>query len=166
MMSKVSSPKRIASALAVSVLLSLSLAGGAYADASADIAPGALTTPPPVEMNLNSSLNMLANKYLLNYFSSIGKVSGTQVGVNGTTNASQTVDSLGINYVIQRWTGSAWVDSGAAYDNGTNRSSLSGSKTFNVQAGYYYRAKTIHWVNKSGTYEEGTYHTNSILVEL
>lgn len=165
-MSKVRSPKRIASALAVSVLLSLSLAGGAYADSAPDIAPGALTTPPPVEMNLNSSLNILANKYLMNYFSSIGKVSSTQVGINGTTSASQAVDSLGINYVIQRWTGSAWVDAGAAYDNGTNKTSLSGSKTFNVQPGYYYRAKTVHWVNESGTYEEGTYYTSSVLVEL
>ena len=43
-MSKVRSPKRIASAVAVSVLLSLSLAGGAYADSATDIAPGALTT--------------------------------------------------------------------------------------------------------------------------
>ena len=41
---------------------------------------------------------------------------------------------------------------------------LSGSKTFSVQTGYYYRAKTIHWVKESGTYEEGTYHTSSILV--
>lgn len=163
-MSKVRSPKRIASAVAVSVLLSLSLAGGAYADSTTDIAPGALTTPPPVEMNLNSSLNTLANKYLMDYFSSIGKVSSTQVGISATTSASQAVDSLGINYVLQRWTGSAWVDSGASYDNGTSRASLSGSKTFSVQAGYYYRAKTIHWVKESGTYEEGTYHTSSILV--
>ncbi|QOT12837.1 hypothetical protein JNUCC32_12780 [Paenibacillus sp. JNUCC32] len=164
-MSKVRSPKRIASALAVSVLLSLSLAGGAYADSAADIAPGALTTPPPVEMNLNSSISLLANKYLINYYSTISKASGTQVSINGFTGAGQAVDSIGINYVLQRWTGSAWVDAGSAYENGTNKLSLNGTKNFNVQAGYYYRGKTIHWINENGTYEEGTYYTNSILVE-
>lgn len=164
-MSKVRSPKRIASALAVSVLLSLSLAGGAYADSATDIAPGALTTPPPVEMNLNSSINILANKYLVNYYSTISKVSSTQVSINGFTGAGQAVDTIGINYVLQRWTGSAWVDTGSAYENGTNKLSLSGTKYFNVQAGYYYRGKTIHWTNENGTYEEGTYYTNSVLVE-
>ena len=127
-MSKVRSPKRIASALAVSVLLSLSLAGGAYADSATDIAPGALTTPPPVEMNLNSSISLLANKYLINYYSTISKVSGTQVSINGFTGAGQAVDSIGINYVLQRWTGSAWVDAGSAYENGTNKLSLAAPK--------------------------------------
>ncbi|MGG3281512.1 hypothetical protein [Paenibacillus solani] len=164
-MPKVRSSKRIAAALAVSVLLSLSLAGGAYADSSEDIAPGALTPPPPVELNLNSSINLLANKYLLNYSSSISKASSTQVNISGFTSAGQTVDTIGINYVIQRWTGSEWQDIGSSSDSGTNRSSLSGVKNFNVTAGYYYRGKTIHWINKSGTYEDGTYFTNSLLVE-
>lgn len=164
-MPKVRSSKRIAAALAVSVLLSLSLAGGAYADSSEDIAPGALTPPPPVELNLNSSINLLANTYLLNYSSSISKVSSTQVSVNGFTGAKLTVDSIGINYVLQRWTGSEWVDVGSSYDNGTNKISLSGTKNFNIQAGYYYRCKTVHWINKSGMYEEGIYYTNTILAE-
>lgn len=164
-MSKVRSPKRMASTLAVSVLLSLSLAGGAYADSATDIAPGALTTPPPVEMNLNSSFNLLANKYLINYYSTISKVGSTQVSINGFTGAGQTVDTIGINFVLQRWTGSAWIDAGGAYENGTNKVSLSGTKSFNVSAGYYYRGKTVHWINANGTYEEGTYYTNSILVE-
>lgn len=164
-MSIVRSPKRIAVALAVSVLLSLSLAGGAYADSSADIAPGALTPPPPVELNLNSSINLLANKYLLNYYSTINKVSSIQVSINGFTNAVQAVDSIGIHYSVQRWTGSEWVDIGSSSDSGTNKSSFSSTKNFSVQAGYYYRGKTVHWVNKSGTYENGTYFTNTILVE-
>ncbi|MDH6672336.1 hypothetical protein M2277_002998 [Paenibacillus sp. LBL] len=164
-MSKVRSSKRMASTLAVSVLLSLSLAGGAYADSATDIAPGALTTPPPVEMNLNSSFNLLANKYLINYYSTISKVNSTQVSLNGFTGAGQAVDTIGINFVLQRWTGSAWIDTGSAYENGSNKTSLSGIKNFSVQTGYYYRGKTIHWINENGTYEEATYYTNSILAE-
>jgi len=163
-MSKVRSTKRVAAALAVSVLLSLSLAGGAYADSSEDIAPGALTTPPPVELNINSSINLLANTYLLNYSASISKVGSTQVSISGFTGAGQTVDQIGINYIIQRWTGSEWVDIGSSSDSGTNRSSLSGVKNFSVTAGYYYRGKTTHWVSKSGTYESGNFSTDSILV--
>jgi len=163
-MSNVRSPKRIASALAVSALLSLSLAGGAYADSATDIAPGALTPPPPVELNVNS-MNLMANKYLSSYYSSISKASSSQVNVFGSTTAGQTVDSIGIQFVLQRWTGTTWVDAGGASDNGTNKASHSATKTFSVTQGYYYRAMTTHWINENGTYEEGTYFTSSLLVE-
>lgn len=162
-MSNVRFPKRRISAIAVSALLSLTLAGGAYADSATDIAPGALTPPPPVEMSLNSA-NLAAYQYLTNYYSSISKSGSSQVSISGYTGAGQTVNSLGIQFVLQRWTGSEWIDISGTSDSGTNKSSHSATKTFNVTQGYYYRGKTTHWVNKSGTYEEGTYYTNSILV--
>lgn len=163
-MSNVRSPKRMVSALAVSALLSLTLAGGAYADSATDIAPGALTPPPPVELNVNS-MNLMANNYLTSYYSSISKSSSSQVSVYGSTSAGQAVDAIGIQFVLQRWTGTAWVDAGASSDNGTNKASHSATKTFSVTQGYYYRAKTTHWINENGTYEDGVYYTNSLLVE-
>ncbi|WP_036717193.1 hypothetical protein [Paenibacillus sp. JCM 10914] len=163
-MSFIDRSKRILSALIISFLVSLTVFGQAHADTAQQWEPGALTPPPPVEHNLNVEQSLVANKYLYTFISKISRASNTQANIQGTTNATQTVDSIGINYILQRWTGSAWVDAGSAYDLGNNRSTLVGNKNFSIQAGYYYRGKTTHWVNESGTYEEGTYYTDSMLM--
>lgn len=163
-MSKVRNHTRIVSSIAVSVLLSMSLTGGAFADSASDLAPGALTSPPPVETEHAPFAALAANQYLSHGSSSI-RVSGTnQVQISASTYAYQTVNSVGVNFTLQRWTGSAWINVSSASDSASSRTSYDGQRTWTVSPGYYYRAHTVHWVNHGGTYESSTYQTNSVLV--
>lgn len=86
--------------------------------------------------------------------------------ITGKTYASQKVDSLGITFILQRWTGSEWVDVTDAVDrSATNKDSYTTSVTWNVTEGYYYRAKTIHWIQHGTTYEQGERISSYILIE-
>lgn len=92
--------------------------------------------------------------------------SETKARVTATTYASQTVDSIGITFILQRWTGSTWVDATTAVERSmTNRDSYTSSVTWNVTEGYYYRAITIHWIQQGTTYEQGERISYHILIE-
>ena len=161
-MSNVKKRARVLTVFAASMMLSLAIAGGASADTAADQAPGALTSPPPVEMNLMSVDP--SYKYLSNANVSIQKIGGTTLQLTGATYAYQTVDSLGANYILQRWTGSVWVDVDSSVGQSFNNNSYFGSKTWSTISGYYYRGKTIHWAQEGSTREETTLYTQSILM--
>lgn len=65
--------------------------------------------------------------YIANVYTSIVKISSNQVGIRGETVCSQKVKSIKVNYSLQKWNGSKWVDvatkTATAYDaTGTSKS--------------------------------------------
>ena len=48
--------------------------------------------------------------YIANVYTSIVKISSNQVGIRGETVCSQKVKSIKVNYSLQKWNGSEWVD--------------------------------------------------------
>ena len=133
------------------------------AEAQASAAPSeavALTSAPPIELFSVFNPNHL---HLENGVNSITATTG-KVTVSATTVANKTVDSIGIIFYVQKWNGSSWENVGAGSTVGTNHDSVY-HNTFGktVEAGYYYRARTIHWVIHNGKYEEGEVITGSIL---
>jgi hypothetical protein len=121
---------------------------------------GALTAAPPVEPMSVFNPNHL---YLDNGTSSISASSG-KVTVSATTTASQIVDSIGITFYVQKWNGSVWEVVGSGTTTGGNQLiTYSNTVPKSVTAGYYYRARTIHWVIENGVYEEGERFSNTVL---
>lgn len=91
--------------------------------------------------------------------------SQTKARITGKTYASQEVDSIGITFILQRWTGSEWVNvTDPVERSATNKDSYTTSVTWNVTEGYYYRAKTIHWIQQGTTYEQGERVSSYILI--
>jgi hypothetical protein len=132
------------------------------AAAAASTETGAKTSPPPIEMQPQSVFNP-NHLYLLNGTNSITAQTG-KVVVSAATMANQVVDSIGITFYVQKWNGSSWVDVGSSYTMGGNQqSTYANDCTQYVEAGYYYRARTIHWVIENGKYEEGELFSASVL---
>jgi hypothetical protein len=128
--------------------------------AAAPTGTTALTSAPPIELFGIFNPNHL---YLENGVSSITASAG-KVTVQATTVASQTVDSIGVIFYVQKWNGSSWENVGAGSTTGKNNDSVYyNSFSKSVTAGYYYRARTVHWVIHNGAYEEGEVITSSIL---
>lgn len=161
-MSNLKKRSRVITAFAATMLISLAIAGGVSADATVDKAPGALTAPPPVEMNI-MSMNP-QNVYLSDATTSIRNSGSSSLQVSANTYASQLVDSIGANMYLQRWTGTLWVDIESSFERTTNSSSYFGVKNWGAINGYYYRGKTVHWVKKGSTYEEAVTHSDTILM--
>lgn len=127
---------------------------------------GALTSPPPPIVDQPPSAFDPAHNYLEDGLSNIVQTPiQTQASTNGTTYATQLVDNIGITFCLQRWTGSQWENVGnPVYRSTTQKASFSTNLTWNVTVGYYYRTKTLHWVMKGGTYEQGERISNYILI--
>lgn len=160
LMSNVNKRSRVISVFTASFLLSLTIAGGASADTTVKES-GALTSPPPVQMSL---MSVNPNyKYLSNASAAFQKTAPTQARLTATTYAYSTVDSLGATFILQRWTGTVWVDSVVVSDQSTNASIFSAAKTFNTISGYYYRGKTIHWAKEGTVREETVLYTDNFL---
>ncbi len=132
------------------------------AEAQSPAASGviALTSAPPIEpFSVFDSTHL----YLDNGVSVITPTTG-KVTVSATTTALTTVDSIGIIFYVEKWNGSSWGTVGSGSTMGGNSQAYyhnTLSKT--VDAGYYYRARTIHWVIHNGKYEQGEVITSSVL---
>jgi hypothetical protein len=119
-----------------------------------------LTSAPPAEALSAFDPNHL---YLDNGTSSISASSGS-VTISATTTATQVVDSINITFYVQKWNGSSWEAVGSGTSTGGNQLiTYSNSVTKSVTPGYYYRARTIHWVIENGVYEEGERFSNTVL---
>ncbi|QCT02844.1 hypothetical protein E6C60_2129 [Paenibacillus algicola] len=163
-MLKLFKPAKITSMFAAACALSLTLASGVYADTSLESAnkePRALTAPPPVEMNINAANS--STMYITSIGASLQRYGSIQFQLNGSTSSSTVVDSIGVNFILQRWTGSAWVDSGTSSGQSNNAAFYNDNRIFSATTGYYYRGKTIHWVRKGTFYEETLNYTETIL---
>ncbi|MFC4597519.1 hypothetical protein [Cohnella hongkongensis] len=120
----------------------------------------ARTAAPPVEPFGIFNPN---HQYLDNGISSITPSAG-KVTVSATTVANTTVDSVGVIFYVQKWNGNSWENVGAGATMGSNSTSFyHNTLTRSVEAGYYYRARTIHWVIHNGVQEQGEVITGSIL---
>ncbi|SMF86088.1 hypothetical protein SAMN05661091_3285 [Paenibacillus uliginis N3/975] len=160
-MSNVKKLSRVIPAFTATLLVSLAIAGGASADTTEDKIAGALTTPPPVEMNIMNVNPM--NSYLIDAVSSIRKTS-SGMDISGNTYASQTANSIGVDFFLQRWTGSVWVEVASSSGSSTNSNSYYGTKSFSAIEGYYYRGKTIHFATVNGKTETQVMYTESLLM--
>ncbi|CAH1215435.1 hypothetical protein PAECIP111893_03968 [Paenibacillus plantiphilus] len=158
--------------LLVSLILFVSLFSAILfaTDAQADGAtqPGALTPPPPpiVDQPPPPSAFDPAHDYLEDGLSNIAQTPHqSSATINGTTHATQLVDQIGVTFYLHRWTGNQWENVGnPIYRSSTQKTSFSINVTWNVTAGYYYRAKTLHWVMEGGIYEQGERISNYILI--
>ncbi|WP_199615716.1 DUF6147 family protein [Paenibacillus alkalitolerans] len=126
---------------------------------------GALTSPPPVEFQLYGVFDP-DHKYLDDGANTISSSSAGEVRYSGTTYASQIVDSIGVSLTLQRWTGGTWETVGnGSGSSGSDKSWFSHASGQKVTGGYYYRIKSVHWVNENGTYEQGVRYSSSLLVK-
>lgn len=153
-----------AGALAVLMALGLpfeALSGTARAaDSAVQATAVALTSAPPP--TLFGVFN--PNHQYLQDGTSAATVSAGSISATGSTSGKVRVDSIGVTFYLQRWTGTQWTTVGSGETaSGTNRNVHAGSFSRSTTAGYYYRIKTVHWVNHNGVYEEGEKYTASQL---
>ncbi|OZB95211.1 hypothetical protein [Paenibacillus sp. XY044] len=158
--------------IAATTVLSMLLATGAGAEpatiddvdisAAAVKEPGALTTPPPPEPFIMSFASFT---YLNNCYASASLVNSKTVALKATTYAKQSVDKIGADLTLQRWTGSAWVDVETRPFMDTGNSFVSADSSFTVTTGYYYRAKAYHYVYKGTAFEQTTTYSQEVLAK-
>ncbi|MDE5414464.1 hypothetical protein [Alkalihalobacterium chitinilyticum] len=130
---------------------------------------GALTPPPPIDYDNSEELIATfstSSSLISNAYSSISRSNNT-VRVSGDTYTTRTVDELRLTLEIQRWDGSRWNTIGSRgpfidY----NWYFTSASQSYVVTKGYYYRARTLHYVRSGRTTEQVTRYSRHILVPL
>jgi hypothetical protein len=155
--------------MACGIMAVLLAAGGGFgftggaanaADGALGISSTALTSAPPAEPQSVFNPNHL---YLDNGTNSISATTGS-VTVSGSTSATQVVDTIGVTFYVQKWNGSSWETFGTGTTtSGTQLAYYTNQVVKTVTAGYYYRARTIHWITKNGVYEEGERFSNTVL---
>ncbi|RKP53102.1 hypothetical protein D7Z26_15330 [Cohnella endophytica] len=130
---------------------------GLYSIASGQFA---LTAAPPLVTN---SVFNPGHLYLDNG-NAVATASAGSINVVASTSALQTVDTIGVTFYLQKWNGSVWETiSSGTMKSATQQSSFSSNQSYSVAAGSYYRSRTVHWIIKNGTYEEGERFSNSVL---
>ncbi|MDO3676683.1 hypothetical protein [Paenibacillus ehimensis] len=123
-------------------------------------------TPPPPEVVTTMTPFDPNYKYLENgsaYISYIGK---GKASVWGETIATRRVDHVGVQLVLQRWTGSEWIDEYTGEKAEMSNSSRSNNTIDNlpVSSGYYYRVKSAHWITYGSTKEDGIRYSSTLLI--
>jgi hypothetical protein len=133
---------------------------------TARAATAANTPPPPGKMSIQGFFDP-SFKYLDQGNSSILDNGNQTANISVTTVAKQLVASIGANVYLDRWNGSVWVqvNSVPAQLSSSNTNYLDGYCVFSITSGYYYRARTQHWVINNGVYEQGDRTTASILAK-
>lgn len=128
---------------------------------------GALTLPPPTFIQPLTVFDPNYT-YLEKGGSSISDLGSQKVNIWGETFGTVHVDEIGVQLTLERWTGSAWVEiySGSSTTDTASAYVYQSYIISPVQKGYYYRAKSQHWVKKGNTNESGTRYSASILVPL
>jgi len=143
--------------------------------------PGALTPPPPPEdfvtryipinngnsgITLNGAFN--PNHIYLSYgFVDAVVYEDGYVSYGGTTVATQAVEEIGIQLVLQRWTGEFWMDvDNLGVKRAYNIGIMSDDGGYSAKKGYYHRVRAYHYVDHQGVYESGHTIGTSFLVPL
>jgi hypothetical protein len=126
----------------------------------------AKTSVPPTEIHIMGMFNP-NQLYLQDGFNKIAQGTSGQAKLMGTTYANQKVNSIGVTLYLQKWTGSNWVNVGFPGDySSSSRDSYTNEITYsNIETGYYYRARTIHWIVQDGTYEQGERVSDYLLIK-
>lgn len=136
-----------------------------FSFSTATDAAKAKTSPPPEEMTLQGFFNP-GHTYLLDGTNLISRYDSGIIRLEGTTYAKQVVNSIGMTFYLQKWNGNSWdnVGTGTTY-NALNQDIYDKSIFRSAEAGYYYRARTVHWVSHNGTYEQGERVSDYILMK-
>jgi hypothetical protein len=116
--------------------------------------------------NTNVERSIQSTLYLKVWSTSITQLDGNFIQITGDTEAYEDVDIVRVTLYLQYWNGVEWLD--AAYiDTFTNNDShyVYGAKNATVESGYHYRTKGVHYVNKSGSYEQVNSYSGSIYIE-
>jgi hypothetical protein len=125
---------------------------------------GMQTSAPPIVISPFS----IFNPTYVSLDSGVGTLSNNGSGkitITGETSAKQTVNTVGVKVVVQRWTGSDWIDSYTGPSSTKSNSSyIQNNEQKTVTTGYYYRLKTTHWTIKNGVREEGEITSSSVAV--
>lgn len=124
---------------------------------------GALTTAPPKSEMQIRTVNPNF-KYLYDTSFSISNVGSLKVKLQPMTMAYETVNSIGADVSLERWTGSAWITIQSTTLSATLTDYYNGSVTWTATEGFYYRGRSNHWVKKGTVKEEHVVYTNSLLV--
>ena len=103
--------------------------------------------------------------YIANVITSIVKVSSTQVSIRAETVGSETVKSITVIYVLQKWNGSKWADVGSktatTYDAASSRKSYTVS---GLSSGQYRCKASARVTGYSGYSETLTGYSASIVL--
>ncbi|BBH22453.1 hypothetical protein Back11_37980 [Paenibacillus baekrokdamisoli] len=122
-----------------------------------------LTSPPPTEIRMQGFFES-NNKYLDQGDVSIKDNLDQTVTITVSTVSKSTVSSIGATIYLQKYTGSTWIDVGPATTiTGSNKWYFTGEAKKTTTKGYYFRARTVHWVSNNGTYEQGEITSDYIL---
>jgi hypothetical protein len=147
--------------LALIVLFSFSTT----TDAARSYKYGAKTPPPPEQVQIEGMFDA-NHKYLLDGTNMISKYDSSTVRLEGTTYAKQVVESIGITFYLQKWNGSSWEDVGSGSTYSASNNDIFDKTIYrSAESGYYYRARTIHWVSHNGVYEQGERISDYILLK-
>jgi len=126
---------------------------------------GALTAPPPAEFQLLGFFDP-GFTYLDYGSNGISDNGNKSVDTQATTLAKQSVSYVGATFYLERWTGEQWISVGNPVSNySTNKSYHSNGVTFSAMSGFYYRVRTVHWVNHGSTQESGEVVSGYVLVQ-
>ncbi|KOP68951.1 hypothetical protein AMS62_05020 [Bacillus sp. FJAT-18019] len=128
-------------------------------------AMAAETEPPPEIATpftaFDSNFDYL--EYGSAYVSYRGKGKGSIIG---ETIATRRVDTIGVQLVLQRWTGNEWLDvytGGKAELSDASRSNMS-IDNLSLVSGYYYRVKSTHWITYGSKKEDGVRYSSTLLI--
>ena len=123
------------------------------------------TPPPPVEVKPFSTFDP-SFRYLDDGTASLSNNGSGKITVTGNTFATQNVDTVGVKMILQKWTGTAWIDLTANPGNHVRYDTdfVSASETYTVDKGYYYRVKSVHWAKEGNVTEQGEKTSGSYLI--
>src|SRR5690554_3085517 len=96
---------------------------------------GAKTAPPPTEFQIMGLFDP-NHLYLQDGTNQISQTAPDEVKLLATTYAKQVVDSIGITFYLQKWSGSSWSTVGSGTNlSSSNRDSYSNNVFRSVDAG-------------------------------
>lgn len=92
--------------------------------------------------------------YIADIYTSIVKVSATQVSIQAQTICSETVKSIKVTYILQKWNGSKWVNVASQTATAYDASSAHKSYTISGLSSGKYRCKASSTVTGYNGYAE------------
>ncbi|WP_166245444.1 hypothetical protein [Paenibacillus turpanensis] len=125
----------------------------------------ARTLPPETEFTIEGFFDP-GHEYLDQGSVSIKDNGNQSLTVGVVTEATTDVSTIGAVIYLERWTGSKWVSAGSGTTiSGSEKWYFSGESVVQVESGYYYRARVVHFIKHSGVYEQGESVSDYILVK-
>ena len=107
----------------------------------------------PTDMTNNASVSP-CTLYIADIYTSIVKVSSTQVSIQAQTICSETVKSIKVTYILQKWNGSKWVNVASKTAIAYDASSAHKSYTISGLGSGKYRCKASSTVTGYNGYAE------------